>query len=79
MTPENSISREDFASPEAIERNYQRLARIGDRGQTGNLFAATGYGIAATGAEPAADPFGEIIAEAETKFAQGGDLPLFSS
>lgn len=91
MNPSNSISREEFASPEAIERNYQRLARIGDRGRTGNLFAAPDAQAAASAlgridadmqaradaaaAEPPPAPRQDVL----SIFASGDDLPLFSS
>ncbi len=38
-TPENSISPADFATPEQIDRNLERLRKIGDSGRTGNLLA----------------------------------------
>lgn len=91
MTPANSIQPADFASPEAIDRNLKRLAQIGDRGATGNLFAAADQ-------QPAASALGRIDSErarvAESApaapepsasqsvlsiFASGDDLPLFSS
>lgn len=39
MNPGNSISRDDFATPEQIDRNLERLRKIGDRNRTGNLLA----------------------------------------
>ncbi len=88
MSAGNSISREDFASPEAIDRNIKRLEKIGDRGRTGNLFAAADQQAAAAAlgridaeraraAEPV-EPLPEARQDVLSIFASGDDLPLFS-
>ena len=38
-SPQNSITPADYASPEQIDRNLERLRKIPDRGRTGNLLA----------------------------------------
>ena len=37
--PQNSLTPADYATPEQIDRNLERLRKIGDRGRTGNLLA----------------------------------------
>lgn len=64
MSSGNSLTREEFASEEAIARNLERLKRLGDGGQTPGMFEA----------EEAAE-----YARKAQSVARGDDLPLFAS
>lgn len=88
----NTIRPEDFASPEAIERNLQRLVRLGDGGRTGNLFALPVDQPVVAALDRLDLQACEVVRRAESKpaqpsapqsvlsiFASGEDLPLFSS
>jgi hypothetical protein len=71
---------EDFATPEQIERNYQRIAKIGDRGRTLGL----PFGPTEPPAPRALDnalPLSGIVPAGQASFefdAAGADLPLFA-
>lgn len=65
------ISREEFDTEAAIERNYQRLKRIGDRGRTAELFEDERI-------EARAEVDRQEAAH-RARRARGDDLPLFAA
>ncbi len=77
MTPGNSISRDDFATPEQIDRNLERLRKIGDRGRTGNLLASWEADERARAAKERAEFYrlqDEEFDRRQALRARGGDL-----
>lgn len=69
--PSNSLSPADFASEEQIARNLERIRRIGDRGQTFELFEDE--------RQAARAEVERQQAEDSAKRARGDDLPLFAA
>lgn len=77
----NTITQDDYATPEQIARNLDRLRRLGDVGQTGNLLAE--WDAAERQASMAARLAHYAAAERERAaqvalHARGSDLPLFT-
>lgn len=65
----------------AIDRNHTRLAKIGDRGRTANLFATLDAEAAraeAAAAHTRHEAEAQARAQAYALRATGADLPLFS-